>query len=414
MKGETVASFYFNDILMLLLGGFLIAIALEKSGLHTRIATIILRAFGDGPRKILFGLMIANAFLSAWIANTTGTVMMIPIALATLQVFSKSLSKLKQESMAKGLLLGIAYSSSIGGVSTLVGTPPNLIFHKIYHQTFPHLPQISFTHWLAIGLPLSIVMLVIAWRVLIYMFDFPSGKDTARSVIDAPKRRLDWDETGVMIVFLITIFLWIFRADLNLGFAIVPGISRFLPHPDFLDDGVIAIGMAAILFLIPSKRPGQKTLLDSRAITEVPWDVILLFGGGFALAAGFMSTGFSEWISQHLVAFSQLPLVGMVGIICTTSTFLSEIASNTAMSQVMMPVLAQLAIQTGLSPALLMISATLSNSFSFMLPTSTPPNAIVFGTGKVPIRDMIKVGLILNLIGIIVVTLYMMLINYFI
>lgn len=412
MKGETAASFYFNDIAMLLLGGFLLAIAVEKSGLHKRIAALILSNFGGGSRKILFGLMSANALLSAWIANTTGTVMMIPVALAALRGFSENLPKTQQENLAKGLLLGIAYSSSIGGVSTLVGTPPNLIFHKIYHQIFPQLPQVTFLNWLVIGLPISIVMLVIAWRVLIYMFDFPSEKGL-KTWQKSPKQPIKWDEGWVICIFSITIILWMFRADLNLGFIVVPGISSLFTRPDFLDDGVVAVGMAAILFFIPSKAGTQKTLLDHQAIKEIPWDVMLLFGGGFALAGGFISTGFAEWISQYLARFAHLSLYFMIPVISTLSTFLSEIASNTAMAQLMMPVLAQLAIQTSLSPLLLMVSSTISNSFSFMMPTSTPPNAIVFATGRVPIRDMIRVGLILNIIGVIVVSLYMLVIQYF-
>lgn len=407
MKGEVVSSLYFNDILMLLLGGFLIAIAVEKSGLHVRFSTLILSVFGHSPRYILLGLMTSNAFLSAWISNTTGTVMMIPVAMASLKGFSTYLSADRHKSVATGLFLGIAYSSSIGGISTLIGTPPNLIFQKIYHQTFPSLPQVTFATWAMIGVPLSLLMLVLTWGVLVYMFKIPAGRPLSEAPKPIPLPRMGWDEGWVLTIFLITIFLWTFRSDLNLGVMVLPGIGTLFPKPDFLDDGVIAIFMSIFLFLIPSRSVSGKRLLGAVDIKKIPWNVVLLFGGGFALASGFIHSGFSAWISQYFTYLSSLPVWTLIATISASSTFLSEIASNTAIAQVMMPILAQLAIHLRLSPFLLMVTSTISNSFSFMLPTSTPPNAIIFGTGKVPLQDMIRVGFLLNLLGILVVTLFM-------
>jgi len=307
-------------------------------------------------------------------------------------------------------MLGIAYSCSIGGVATLIGTPPNLVFQRIYAITFPQDKQILFGDWMKFGVPLALVMLIIVWFLItqvVYRSDKSLSVDS--EIIKSEKKKLggmSFEEKAIAFVFVLTSLLWIFRVQLDLGFVKVPGWSQIFPKSKLIDDGSVAITMGLILFLIPvkSKEREELFLLDSSAIRKIPWEIILLFGGGFALADGFVKSGLSELIGNQFSGLKDFPLIFVIASICLIITFLTELTSNTATAQIVLPVLASLALELNINPFLLMIPATFSCSMAFMMPVATPPNAIVFGSQRLRVLDMAKPGFIINLIGVVVIT----------
>jgi solute carrier family 13 (sodium-dependent dicarboxylate transporter), member 2/3/5 len=409
MDGRSVAPIYFNHIILLFIGGFLVALAMERWGLHKRIALRVLLLFGSRPAGLLFGFMAATAFLSMWISNTATTMMMIPIAMSVLATVDSESGKL-----STGLLLGIAYSASIGGAATLVGTPPNLSLSRILAIQFPNAPEITFGEWMVFGVPLSAVFLVIVWALLSRLYLDPDAGALDRSGIESDYRglgRMGREERSVLVVFVSLALLWVFRRDLRLGTLVVPGWSGVLPYPSFLNDGVVAIGLALILFVIPSRNAKSGRVLDWDVAAKLPWHIVLLFGGGFALAQGFVDSGLSAWLGAQLVGLKSVHPVFLVAVICLLITFLTELTSNTATAEMFLPILASLSIAIEVNPLLLMVPATLSCSFAFMLPVATPPNAIIFGTNRIQIRDMVRTGIWLNLTGVILVILAIVLLG---
>jgi sodium-dependent dicarboxylate transporter 2/3/5 len=398
MDGRAVAPIYFNHIILLFLGGFLVALAMERWGLHRRIALRILLVFGGRPGDLLLGFMVATAFLSMWISNTATTMMMVPIAASVLATVESDTGKL-----STGLLLGVAYSASIGGAATLVGTPPNLSFSRILQIQFPDGPEISFGGWMVFGLPVALTFLFVAWAVLKYKFiesnDATLDRSTLRKDYEA-LGRVEREERSVLIVSVLLALLWVFRRGIRIGALDLPGWASLLPYPAYINDGVVAIGMALILFVIPSTRSRSGRVMDWEAASRLPWHIVLLFGGGFALAQGFVDSGLSEWLGGQLVGLKAVHPIVLVAVICLLITFLTELTSNTATAEMFLPILAALAIAIDVNPLLLMIPATLSCSFAFMLPVATPPNAIIFGTDRVRIQDMARTGIWLNLIGV--------------
>ncbi|MDX1671538.1 MAG: SLC13 family permease [Balneolaceae bacterium] len=408
MDGNSTAGAYINYVIFLFLGGFLIALAMERWELHRRIALRTLLMFGSELHRLVFSFMLASAFLSMWISNTATAVMMLPIGLAVLKNFDRRMDDEVAKRFSVVLLLGIAYGCSVGGVATLVGTPPNLAFVRIYEINMPEALPVTFGQWMLLGLPLTVIMLGITWGVLTKL-KIPdlAGYRVDRSVIREEYRSLgpmSREEKVVLAVFAATALLWVFRADLRLGVLTIPGWSNLLPYPGMIDDGTVAIAMALLLFVIPAKNGNHDFLLEAHIFREVPWGIILLFGGGFALAEGFLESGLSEYIGQQFKALSGVPVLGLTGMICASVTFLTELTSNTATAQTILPIVASVANAIGVHPLLLMVPATLSASFAFMMPVATPPNAILFGSDRIPIMEMVKTGLILNLIGIVVVT----------
>jgi solute carrier family 13 (sodium-dependent dicarboxylate transporter), member 2/3/5 len=410
MDGRLVASLYFNDVIFLFMGGFMVALAMQRWNLHRRIALNILVFTGVSSGRILLGFMLASSFLSMWISNTATAMMMLPIALSIIHELDKHRMKGTGNRFSIGLLLGVAYGSSIGGITTLVGTPPNLSFVRIFNISFPDAPEIAFTQWLLVVLPITIILFLVTWGVL-YLSFAPRKRGeqvVSRTFIVAQRQKLgarSYEEGVVASVFILMALLWLFRADLELGGFMLPGWGSLLPSGHLLNDGVVAIGMAIILFIIPSKNRKGTTLLDWQTASALPWHILLLFGGGFALAAGFKASGLSIWFGEQLVAVAGFhPLLVMFAV-CIIMTFLTELTSNTATTEMVLPILAGIAITTDIHPLLLMVPATLSASLAFMLPVATPPNAIVFGTGKITMAQMARTGLILNLIGAVVVTL---------
>jgi sodium-dependent dicarboxylate transporter 2/3/5 len=399
-----------NSTIFLFMGGFMIALTMEKWMLHKRIALWIIRLIGGGPARIILGFMIAAAFLSMWISNTATAIMMIPIGLAIVIQLEERFGADRTRPFTTALMLGIAYACSMGGVATLVGTPPNLSFSRIFEITFPEAEPIAFGQWLVMAFPLTVIMVSVIWILLTKVFyRSPRYMEVDRSVVDREYRSLgpmSFEEKAILVVFLLTAALWVFRKSLHFGVLTVPGWSALLPFPDMIDDGTVALTMAMVLFLIPtkSKNASSATLMGIDVFRSIPWHIVLLFGGGFALAKGFQVTGLSVLIGTRFAGLEGTSPYAIIAMICATITFLTELTSNTATTEMILPILASVAVAMKTNPLLLMIPATLSASHAFMMPVATPPNAIIFGSGRVKIIEMAKVGFFINLIGIVVIT----------
>ncbi len=411
LQGKATAPIYINSTIFLFLGGFMIALTMEKWRLHRRMALFIIKLIGGGPSRIILGFMLASAFLSMWISNTATAIMMVPIGMAIILQLEEKFDSGDTHKFTLALLLGIAYACSLGGIATLVGTPPNLSFARIFQITFPEAEAITFGTWIVFGLPLSLAMLSIVWVLLTQVFlRVPKNIAIDRSIIIEEYRRLGpitFEEKAVLWVFSITAFLWVFRKSLDLGFTTIPGWSDLLPYPEMIDDGTVAVLMAMTLFFIPAGNGDDSTsrLMDADIIRKLPWDIVLLFGGGFALAKGFQVSGLSTWIGTKFSGLAGIPPFLMILSICMGITFLTELTSNTATTEMILPILACMGVAMGTNPLVLMIPATLSASCAFMMPVATPPNAIIFGSGRVKISEMAKVGIAINIIGAVLIAL---------
>jgi sodium-dependent dicarboxylate transporter 2/3/5 len=399
LTSSEIAGSYINSIIFLFVGGFMIAIAMERWGLHKRIALKLITVIGGSPTSIIFGFMIAGCFLSMWVSNTATALMMLPIALAIISRMENQFGKEDTRNFTLALLLGVAYSCTIGGLGTLVGTPPNLVFVKTLNIIFPNAPEISFSKWMLMAFPITLIMLFITSFLLTkILFKIDRSLTVDRNFIKEEYIKLGeltFEEAAVSIIFTVTALLWIFRSDINFGIFTIPGWSNLFANPDFINDGTVAITMAFILFLIPS-REITTTILNKDVFAKIPWSVVLLFGGGFALAKGFTSTGLSLYIGNQMSGLSTLPHFLMIVIIAASISFLTELTSNTATSQMILPILASVSVAIGLHPMLLMLTATLSASMAFMLPVATPPNTIIFASGRIKIYEMAKTGILLN------------------
>ncbi|MFO7963873.1 MAG: SLC13 family permease [Desulfobacterales bacterium] len=410
MKGTATAPIYFNSTIFLFLGGFMIALSMERWNLHRRIALFIIRVIGGGPSRIILGFMAASAFLSMWISNTATAIMMVPIGMAIVHQVEEKFSAEDTHAFTVGLMLSIAYACSLGGIATLVGTPPNLSFSRIFKITFPQADPITFGIWFIMALPLTLVMLSLVWLLITQVF-YRVGKtvDVDRRIIDREWHHLGnmaFEEKAVLAVFSITAFLWVFRKPLDLGMFVIPGWSDLLPYPDLIDDGTVAVFMAVTLFLIPTRsaNAGASAVMDVDIIKRLPWGIVLLFGGGFALAKGFQVTGLSILVGEKFAGLSGVHPMVMVLMICIGITFLTELTSNTATTEMILPILASVAVAMKANPLLLMVPATLSASCAFMMPVATPPNAIIFGSGRITIAEMARAGVLINVIGAVLIS----------
>jgi sodium-dependent dicarboxylate transporter 2/3/5 len=433
MGSDRVAPYYTDQTIFLFFGGFVVALAIQKWNLHRRIALHTIDAIGTEPARLVLGFMVATAFLSMWMSNTACAMMMFPIGMAVvLQLSSRAKSEAGgatgideriTANFGSVLMLAIAYGASLGGIGTLIGTPPNLVFVGAARRLFPDSPEIGFLQWMALGVPVMLAGIPIAWVLLcrfgsaipLRQIRFSSGQTVIKEelrklgAITSPEKRL-------LAVWTAMALLWIFRADLNLGSVRVPGWAGLFGKPAFLQDSTVAMGMALLLCLLPAgTTPSQaKTaggenpsgvLIDWDTIRHgVPWGVLFLFGGGFAMAAGFEQSGLSEWIGGMLGRMGHLPPLAMIVVTCFIVIVLSELTSNTATAIMAMPVLAAAAVQMNVHPYLLMVPGAVAASFGFMLPVSTPPNAIVFGSGWITIPQMARAGVWLDIIGIFIVT----------
>jgi sodium-dependent dicarboxylate transporter 2/3/5 len=415
MTGKQVAAAYFNDIIFLFVGGFIMALAMERWHLHRRIALRIITAIGAGPRRLLLGFMAATGFLSMWISNTATTMMMVPIAMAIIVKLKESGDSPLMSRFGVGLLISIAYAASIGGIATLIGTPPNLAFSKIYQTLFPQAPEITFAGWMVFGLPVSVVFMAVAWWLITTMFVRDAAAVTPDRRVFVRERKqlgpMSFEEKVVAVLFTLLALLWLLRRNIEIGSFVIPGWANLFPVPSYIDDGTVAIAIAMLLFLIPARSSRGKRIMNWETAQKLHWGIVILFGGGFALAAGFRESGLSSWVAGQLTGLADVPPVAMVASVCGMLTFLTELTSNTATTQIVLPLLGSLAVAIKVNPLLLMIPATLSASFAFMLPVATPPNAIIFGTGEVRIADMVRIGIILNLIGVVVITTMMYLLG---
>jgi solute carrier family 13 (sodium-dependent dicarboxylate transporter), member 2/3/5 len=411
MSTNDIAPLYMNQVIFLFIGGFIIAIAMEKWNLHKRIALRIIMSVGNNPGRILFSFMFASFFLSMWISNTATVMMMLPTTLAVVYEVNKQSGQTANFSIA--LLLGIAYASSIGGTATLVGTPPNLIFLSNYIKAFPGNDTVNFTTWFMFGFPTAIILLIVAYymlkRIFMHKQSYAGLDPTLLKEEYKELGKINYEEKVVFGVFIITALLWFTRADLQIGDLLIPGWGKAMPNPEFYTDATVAVFMAIVLFIIPSRNQKGKMVMDTKSLAKIPFGVILLFGGGFALAEGFVSTGLSQWMADRLSVFGVLPPFVLVLGIATFMNFFTEFTSNTASAQIFLPVILVMSQTIGVDPLLVMIPVTFAASFAFMLPIATPANMIVFGSDMIKVKDMIKAGLWLNIAGSVIVTIMMFL-----
>jgi len=410
IDAKTVASNYGHNYVLMLLAGFFIAKAIELHGLHRRIALAIIQRIGTSRRKLVLSFMVATAFLSMWIANVAVTLLMLPIGLAV--IAREELENKEQDAFGLALMVAIAYAASIGGTGTLIGTPPNMVFAGMVKSLYPTAPEISFFHWMLIGIPLVIIFMPIAWLYLIKYHkiegSFAGSKDVIQTEVNS-LGKMSKAEMRVLVIFILTALGWIFRRGFTIDQTVIPGWATLLGVEDMVHDATVAVVAALAMFLLPSGK-GKQRLLDWKSAESVPWGVPLIVGGGYSIAKGFSETGLATWIGNELGFISALPLLLVLLIIVLFMTFITEINSNTATANIFLPVLATMAIAGEAHPFLLMIPGTFACSCAFMLPSGTGPNAVIFGSGRVTIPQMSQTGLWLNFISILVVTLAMYLI----
>ncbi|MCB1670522.1 MAG: anion permease, partial [Pseudomonadales bacterium] len=421
---------YMDWIILLFMGGFIIALAVEKWNLHKRIALNILRLIGGQPHRLVLGFMVATGFLSMWLSNTATALMMMPMGMSLVLLYEELNANIaanggtvdsRSSNFSLTLLLGIAYSASIGGFATLIGTPPNGVLVTQMSQLFPDAPEITFSTWFLFALPLSVVYLLAAW-LLLTRFVFPLPPTTpfsGRQFIHNELARLgpmSNEEKKVAVVFATAALLWITRKERLFGDDIdIFGWSYYLdrllsamgsPQVGYMiDDSTVSIAMALTLFLIPAGKSVGGRLLDWDDMKKLPWGILLIFGGGLAIAKGFGTSGLSDYIAGQLQSLlgDANPLVIVISTV-SFITGLTEVSSNTATISLAIPIMASLAQAIGAHPLLLLIPTTLAASCAFMLPVSTPPNAIVFGSGRVPIMKMVIAGLWLDLMSVVLLT----------
>lgn len=397
---QDAAAQYSNKVIFLFLGGFIVAFAMQRWDLHKRIALTVLQFVGGNGRSLVGGFMLASAAVSMWVMNTSTTMMMLPIAVSIITVIHKTVGGLddkRKKDFQYSLLLGVAYGATIGGMATLVGTAPNAILVGFMEETYG--TQIDFARWMLVGLPLSAMMLPLAWIVLTrfaFKVDFTTS-DEGRAELRRMKEGLgsmSTPEKRVAIVFLIIAVTWITRPLL----AQIPGLGG-------LDDSGIAIAGAIALFVIPSGDKRDPLLLRWTYAEQLPFGVLLLFGGGMSLARRVADTGLASWLGGSLEAVGSLPLPVIVILAATLIIFLTELTSNIATTTTFLPVVGAVAIEAGFDPIVVTVPITFAASCAFMLPVATPPNAIVFGSGMLTIPKMVRAGMMLNIVSIFLVSL---------
>ena len=393
---KQTTSAYGHKFVFLFVGGFILAIAIEKWRLHKRIALNIINIVGTKKSNIILGFMIATAFLSMWISNTATAVMIMPVGLAIISQLKDNPNTLENENtiFGKTLMLAIAYSASIGGMATLIGTPPNLVLAGVIKTSYDI--EINFLQWMSFGLPISLLLLFICWKYLTsvaYKFKDENFKSGLEEINDQIKNlgKFSYEEKSVLIVFIATALAWITQSFI---------IKKYIPE---IDDTIIAIIAAVVLFILPDKSGDNKLLSWSDAV-KLPWGILLLFGGGMALAKGFDSSGLAVWIGNQMNFFSDIPLIILLLVLIAMVNFLTEITSNLATTAMLLPVLVALANTIDINSYYLLVGATVAASCAFMLPVATPPNAVVFGSKILNIDDMIKKGFWMNIISILILT----------
>ncbi len=404
MSFEKTATGYADSIVFLFLGGFMLAAAMQRWNLHRRMALTIVKAMGPEPNRLIFGFMLATGFLSMWISNTATSMMLMPVGLAVIMQVARLIKEQNLEieieagkfSFGTALMLGIAYSASVGGMATLIGTPPNAIFASVAEATLDR--SISFLDWMLFGFPLAVVFIIVTWFYLtrVFRLDQIKGLEAGKEVIEEEITRLGHvkhEEKMVLLVFSLVALGWISRSLL---------LEDIIPA---LNDPMIAVLGALVLFFIPSDMSRGVFLLDWDTAVRIPWGILLLFGGGIAIAGSFSESGLTEWLGSRLAVLEQTPPLLIVFGIFALVVFLSNVTSNTGTVSMILPVMIAMAGAMAVHPLGFMIVATAAASFAFILPVATPPNAVVFGSGYISIEQMARAGLGITLITILLLPL---------
>lgn len=406
-----VAAPYANSVIFLVMGGVILGLATERSNLHLRIALLTIRLVGTKPSQVVMGLMIASAFISAWVSNTATAVIMVPIAVSVLNLVRSIDTSAGGPKFAASMLLGVAYGVTIGSTATLIGQPPMALM-KGYLAESQGI-ELGFGQWMLVGVPWAIVMLGIAWVVLATIVfrpeadQLPGGAELIRSEY-RKLGRMSTSEKRVAVIFSIAIVFWVavpFLAD-------IPWVAQNLPFLGSIDDAQVAIAAGIACFIVPrdtrATDPAGTPLLSWSAAKEIPWGLLLLFGGGLSLSAMFTATGFSEWVGEQVGGLTAVPAWVVVVAVAVVSLLLTELTSNTATAAAFLPIFGSVAVGIGLDPLLMTITVTLAVCSAYMLPVATPSNAVAFGSGEVTIKQMVRAGVWLNLIslGLIMVVLY--------
>lgn len=391
---EKVSASYAHPLIFLFLGGFMLARAMERWGLHRHLAGQVIRIGGASPGRVIASLMAVTAFLSMWISNTATAMVMLPIGQSLTASPGEAAGKENKADPAFGaaLMLGIAYSATIGGMGSLIGTPPNALFAGYMETTYGI--EIGFARWMLFGVPVVLVLLPITWLLLTKIAFRIRGqaKLPAAATADFASGSLVSGEKRVAVIVVAVALMWLFRPVLEgiwLAFSI--------------NDAAIAIAGAMLLFVVPAGGGERRTLLNWREAAEIRWDILILFGGGLALAAGIVSSGLADWIGNRSLQSSDLPPLVLTAVFLVTIVYLGELASNTAMAAIFLPIAGALAVGMGAAPVTLLLPIAIGASLGFMLPVATPPNAIVFGSGAVNAGQMLRAGAFLDIIGICVV-----------
>jgi sodium-dependent dicarboxylate transporter 2/3/5 len=398
--GDTAVN-YGHDLVLLMISGFFIAKAIENQNLHKRLALVLIKALGTSRPRILLSIMLATAFLSMWIANVTAALMMLPIGLAIIT---------KEETLGNAnpkfgtaVMLGIAYSASIGGVATLIGSPTNLIFGGIMDKLFPLAPKISFFSWLKVGIPILIIFLPMIWYYLTFFFKIKGSIPGNKEMIGDELKtmgKMSAGEKRVMFIFIFTTLGWVFREGFTFDQTVIPGWSSLFGVSEFVQDSTVGMLGALLLFMLPSGKE-KKRLLDWKSASSVPWGVGVIVGGGYALATGFKTSGLADWLGGQLAFVSGYPTIIVLIIVVGAVLLFTEMNSNTATANIFLPVLASIAVAGSVNPILLMLPATFAASFVFIMPAGTGPNTVIFASNKLTVPDMAKSGIWLKLITMI-------------
>jgi sodium-dependent dicarboxylate transporter 2/3/5 len=396
---KTVAQSYAHPTIFLFLGAFILALAVEKWSLHRRIALTVLSRTGTDGRKLILGFMIAASLLSMWMTNTSTAMMLLPIAASVAAMVAEKASGTSAESKRTfqvALLLSLAYATTIGGMATIIGTPPNVLLAGFIEETYGL--QIAFLDWMLIGLPLALVLLPLGWVVLTriaFTVDIAESKEASDVIADMRRQLgvMHASERRVGLLFLVVVFCWMTRSWLN-DFSSFEGVS----------DAGIVMAAALLLFVIPAGDASGQRLMVWEDVSRLPWGVLILFGGGLALAAQVSGSGLAVWLGESLLPVASLGVLVLIVAAAGLVVFLTELTSNLATAATFLPVIAAIAAQSGIEPLVLCVPVTLAASCAFMLPVATPPNAIVFSSGVLTIPEMVRAGFLMNLIALVALT----------
>lgn len=398
-SGETAIN-YGHDFVLMMISGFFLAMAIEAQNLHKRIALIIITTLGTSRPVLLLSMMLATAFISMWIANVTAALLMLPIGMALI-LKEESLTG-KSSSFAAVMMLGIAYSASVGGTATLIGSPTNMIFTGIFARMFPNAPGVGFFTWLKIGLPLVVLFLPLVWFYLVRFYkvkdSLPGSKEMMQVELDQ-LGRMSKGEFRVLMIFVFASLGWVFRENLMIDTFVLHGWASLLGLEGFAHDSTVGMTAAMLLFMVSDGKGGR--LLNWKTAAKIPWGVGVIVGGGYAMASGFKVTGLASWIGGQLAFISSYPTFVVIFIVVAVILFFTEINSNTATANIFLPVLASLSVAGNINPLLLMVPATFASSFVFIMPAGTGPNTVIFGSNRISAPEMARAGIGLKLITLI-------------